>query len=160
MNNSGISADDPKIFFIKCTWDSPIAKSFEGTCVDSGAQKTVIAVPQTMAYCDLFDEALKNDEDMEKLIYTFGSRQHKGIGPVNIRVPVSSSFFFSFIADVVDVYLPLLIGLDVLKSVGLILEFADDEVRAKADGWSLHLVRKHGHIYLFGQRVCCIRVLN
>ena len=83
-DNSESSADDPKLFVMKCTWDSPISKSFEGAFVVSGAQKTVIGVSQAIAYCDLVNEALKNDEDTEKLIYTFGSHQHKGIVHVNI----------------------------------------------------------------------------
>lgn len=79
---------------------------------------------------------------MKKLVCTFGSHQHKEIGRVNIRIAVSESLFFTFEADVVDVDVPLLLGIDVIKSSRLVLDFSKKEVRSEADGWNLPLIRK------------------
>lgn len=43
----------------------------------------------------------------------------------------------------------LLLGLDVLTSSSLILDFSDNEVRSKNDEWSFPLLRNNGHSYLF-----------
>lgn len=121
---------------------------FEGAYVDSGAQKTVIAFNQTMEYyCALVDEKMENGA-LQGLVYNFGSHHHKGVGRINIRFPISDSFFLSFSADVLDVEVPLLLGIDVMSASRLILEFGVDEMRSKNDGCVLPLERKNGHVYL------------
>lgn len=151
MNEKGevsSGSEEREVFVMQCGWDSPCFQEFAGACVDSGAQKTVIGADQARSYCALVNGQMKRVDGLQKLIYTFGSHQHSGIGQVNILVPISHSFFLSFDADVVDANVPLLLGLDVLTSYRMILNFADDEVTSKADGWRLPLIRKGGHVYL------------
>lgn len=84
-----------------------------------------------------------------KRIYTSRSSQHELVGCIYIRVPVSDSFSPSFYDGVVDVGVPLLVGLDFLTPSRLVLDYADDEVRSKTDGWCIPLIGKNGHAYLF-----------
>lgn len=140
--------EEVTLHVLTTNWESPSSRSFEGACVDSGAQKTVIGVNQAKEYCALVNEDLNNLGETKKVVYTFGSHRHKGVGRINIRIPISTSFFLSFTADVVDVDVPLLLGLDVLTASQLILDFAEDEVCSKADGWKFPLTRKNGHVYL------------
>lgn len=99
---------------MNCSFKLPLSQEFEGDCVDSGAQKTVIGAVQARSYCALVNENIKETDGIRKMIYTFGSHQHSGIGQVNIRVPISHIFFLSFDEDVVYANAPLLLGLDVL----------------------------------------------
>lgn len=38
--------------------------------------------------------------------------------------------------------------LDVMSSFKIMLDFGDDQLVSKTDGWTLPLVRKYGHAYL------------
>lgn len=73
----------------------------------------------------------------KKFTFTFVSSRHKGFGNIPVGIPVSNNFLLSFNADVVDVDVPLPLGLDLLTRASLILGFADDELLSKSDGWNL-----------------------
>lgn len=83
-----------------------------------------------------------------KKIYTFGSHQNSRIGQINIRIPISHSYFLSLDAAVVDESVTLLMEIDVLTYNPMIINNADDEVKYKQDGWRIQVFRQSGHVYL------------
>lgn len=93
--------------------------------VDLGAQKTFIGEPKTRACCALLDINLLSAVKGRKFTFKFGEPTHEGIGNIRIRAPVSSNFFLSFTADVVEVDVPLLLGLYLLTQARLTLDFAE-----------------------------------
>lgn len=120
---------------MKSSWQDNTLDTFEGApCVDSGAQKTIIGIPQAQTYCSLFNMELGKVVKGTKLAFKFGDSTHKEIGNIPVSIPVYNRFFLSFTADVVDVDVPLLLGLDLLTQARLILDFDEDAVHSKADG--------------------------
>lgn len=129
-----VDSDPNEIFVMTSAWNVETPPHFEGACIDSGAQKTVIGLLQVRAYCTLLNADLDDVLKGQKLLFTFGNKKHKGLGHITIRMPVSNGFFLSFTADVVDLDVPLLLGLDLLTQASLILYFAHDAMRSKTDG--------------------------
>lgn len=60
----------------------------------------------------------KNDDSPT---FIFGSYQHKVIGFINIRITTIESFFLNFDTDVVELDVPLLMGLYFMTDFRLIL---------------------------------------
>lgn len=50
-----VYSDPHEICVMNFDCDDPTSTSFEKACVDSGAQKTVIRIPQASYYCSLFN---------------------------------------------------------------------------------------------------------
>lgn len=119
---------------------------FEGACVDSGAQVTVIGKPQASAYAAEYGSSPRLGET--KRTYRFGDERHVGLGTINIDIPVSGSHYVKVVAEIVDVDVPFLLGLDVLTHIRAILDFNEDRLSGKFDDWSVPLVRKMGHLYV------------
>lgn len=84
---------------------------------------------------------------MTNLVFRFGSRRHGRIGTIK-RIPISSNYFMSFIADVFDIDIPLLIGLDVLTRSWLIADLEDNRIISKREQWTIPHIRKRGHAYI------------
>lgn len=61
-------------------------------------------------------------------------------------MPVSHSHILKFEAEVVDVNTPLLLNLETLTQVRALLDFGDDRLVGKYDGWVVPLVRMRGHV--------------
>lgn len=60
----GISESDANkldSFVLNIQWEGQTSSTFEGDCVISGAQKTVIGSQQARSYCDLFSKLLMED---------------------------------------------------------------------------------------------------
>lgn len=132
--------ESPNIFVMQYGLKLPKYEQFEGACVDYRAQKTVIGARKSHFYCALPSEKMEEVGDIENMTFKFGAHKHAGVGTIDVSIPSSPSFFISFDADVVDVDVPLLLGLDVLTSYRMVLNFTHDEVTSKKDNWSLPLV--------------------
>lgn len=127
---------------------------FIGGCIDSGAQRTVIGTKQAAAYCRLAGVQL-TEHQSDSLHFKFGNNTHRGHGSLTVRLPVNSDHYIDVRAHIVNVDIPLLIGLDVLTSLRATIDFADDIVSAKDDSWSIKLRRKLGHLYIVWDDEIC-----
>lgn len=54
----------------------------------------------------------------------------------------------SIIADVMKIDIPLFLGLDLLSESQLLLDFENNVIKFKGDGWTALLIRENGHIYI------------
>ena len=79
--------------------------------------------------------------------FKFGDCAQNSKGTLEFRIPVGQNYFVSIIANVVDIDVPLLLGLDILKSYKLLIEVAGRLLISKDHGWELDLIRKLGHPY-------------
>lgn len=79
--------------------------------------------------------------------FKFGYVRHSGLSVIDIGMPVSESHSFDLSAEIFDVHITLLLGLDALSGMRAILDFAEDVLIGKFDGWRVPLVREKGHIY-------------
>lgn len=70
-------------------------------------------------------------------------------GRLQVRVPTPHpSANMSLSIDVVDLNVPMLLGLRELRREGLIVDYLDSELRNKRLHWSVPLLDKRGHLYL------------
>lgn len=124
--------------------------AFNGACIDSGAQKSVIGNVQAQAYiAELGDKNSYNITHHSKnKTFRFGDNQHECVGTLNIRMPVSDDVVIQFDAYIVPIDVPLLLGLDVLRKLKLIVSFENGSIQSPKGDWSINLVQKFGHLYI------------
>lgn len=70
-----------------------------------------------------------------------------GMGRIKICIPISDFCFLAFYVDVVEVHVPLLLCMDLMKENRLIMDISDHQVNLKTDGCSLPLAEKNVHAY-------------
>lgn len=141
--------DDPiDIFSVNTVFQATVHHEFLGACIDSGAQRTVIGHKQAEAYTALtgIRKADKARGNMPK--YKFGDTTHDGLGKMKVRIPIKEDYFVDIEASVVDVDVPLLIGLDVLGRLKVILDFNEFTMSSTTENWTIPLSRKMGHAYI------------
>jgi hypothetical protein len=119
--------------------------TWNGACVDTGAQKTVIGLPQAMASCRFVGKKFKLQRSNN--VYRFGVDKQDSLGFIAIHIPTPASVI-SLNVDVVRANVPLLIGLDVLDANDLTADTMSNKLRFPKGGWETPLVRKIGHVYL------------
>lgn len=148
------SNDEIDIFAVNIPPPKYEGMHFIGGCIDSGAQKTVIGVQQAAAYGQLAGINLTDPND-SSLQFKFGNKTYRGHGTINNRLPISEEHYVDIRAHIVDVDIPLLIGLDVLTHIRATIDFADDVLSSQDGQWSLNLRRKMGHLYVtWDDEVC------
>ncbi len=67
---------------------------------------------------------------------------------MQIRIPAPNYSFLKIKMNVVRTDVPMLLGIDVLDNEKLVANNVLKELQATNHGWSMHLTRKHGHLYL------------
>jgi hypothetical protein len=132
------------------TGHSASKSSFKGAVIDTGAQSSVIGLPQAQAYSSEFGSRLFIRPSLTT--FKFGNSTEKSLGITRIVVPTPGTLV-SFDCDVVKADIPLLIGLDLLGRYSLDVIVAKGVLRSDDEKWSLPLVQKDGHIFLEWNRV-------
>ena len=141
--------DREEASIVKCEHGSGrIAQIEFGACVDAGAQKSVIGKQPAPAYFRYIGEEFRPILQNRPARFKFGNRRHVGIGCVQIRIPINESHVLCPCIAVVDVDVPLLLGLDFLDEYKMNVNSANDMLDLESHLWSLPLTRKMGHLYL------------
>jgi len=87
---------------------------FHGACPDTGTQRMDIGKSQAKAYlASIFIDA-KLATSMDPGRYRLGGVSYVTVGVVQIRVPIAEDYFLPMAVNVIDLNLPLLMGLDIL----------------------------------------------
>ena len=97
-----------------------VANRFHGACLDIGAQRTCIGLPQAKALMKRQGTRLKLKPS--PYVFKFGDVRHKSLGQVNICIPTPNYTFIEVNADVVPADVPLLIGIDTLDKYQLVAD--------------------------------------
>lgn len=141
-------------YALKCLLvDSRCTADFMGACLDTGATRTVIGRRQAEAYARLTGRPLSLRRD-KPTSFLFGGVRTPSQGKVSIRVPISTELYALLHVDVVDIDVPLLVGLDILDDLALYVNTVENVLKCDKRGIATPLVRKDGHIYLeWGARV-------
>jgi Aspartyl protease len=121
-------------------------RKWQGACLDTGAQRTVIGLPQARAYCRYMGCRLTLAKS--RTVFRFGVGVSKSRGILHMRIPTPNESFMLLAVDDVDADIPFLVGLDILDLFQLNVDTVQNQLRAPKAGWSIPLVRKNGHIYL------------
>jgi hypothetical protein len=119
--------------------------TWNGACVDTGPQKTVIGLPQAKEYCRFIGTKFKLKENMN--VYRFGVGKQESLGSLKVILPTPEPLI-NLEIDVVQADVPLLIGLDVLDENGMTADTMNNVLKCPGRGWKIPLVRNLGHVYL------------
>ena len=123
-------------------------ESFQGACIDTGAQLSVVGLSQAKAYFNYVSNRFEMKKPQFKKSFTFGDHKERSIGRIDVLIPISSGDYLAFEADVVNLNIPLLMGLEILDRCKLVIDVCKNELLCPERGWSLPLTRKLGHIYI------------
>jgi hypothetical protein len=119
---------------------------FHGACLDTGAQKSVIGLPQALAYARFTSQNISTRTSHSA--FRFGDGRQVSLGLISIRFPMADGHFFDRDVDVVPADVPLLMGLDLMDEVGLLFDNTTNQLIHPLSGWSLPVVRKLGQAYM------------
>jgi len=123
-----------------------LRSKWNGACVDTGAQRTVIGLSQARAYCRFMGVKFKPKANNNS--YRFGVDQQDSLGSMMIRVPTPNGTVMIINVDVISADVPFLIGLDVFDRFGLTLDTVKNCLSCPSANWEIPVVRKLGHVYL------------
>ena len=123
---------------------------FEGTCLDTGAYRTVICLSQLSAYAKEYNLILKPFK--EPCRFLFVDQVSSSLGVVRIALPMPSGPK-QIKTHIVRPSIPFLIGLDVLDAHRWNVLAVQNELESAKDGWKLACVRKLANIYLTRDRL-------
>lgn len=116
----------------------------QGAFVDSGAQLIIVAVKQAKAYCREYGGQIASEISSHR--FRFGNKKHVGLGEMKIRIPFSQNYVIDVLADVVDVDVSFLLGLDVITKLRALLDIENDTIQSPLIDWRIPLTRKKGHL--------------
>ena len=123
-----------------------VPQKFQGACLDIGAEKSVIGLPQATAYRDFANSPIIPRPTNN--IFRFGESCFPSIGTIRIALPSGKNDLKPLTINIVDVDVPFLLGLDELDNSRMYVDNVDNLLRFKDRPFSLPLTRKLGHIYL------------
>lgn len=87
-------------------------RPFEGVCLDTGAQRSVIGKPQAQAYCR--QHSIDYRSQPSKMLFRFGDGTFPSLAMIRIRIPTPNKIYLHLLLNLVAADVPFLIGLDVL----------------------------------------------
>ena len=124
------------------------SQTFDGMCVDSAAQHTVIGKQQAMAFCSSNGiEYSPKSYPGTPPTFSFGTHKHTSEGYILVRIPVTNDSFLSIKAPIVDINVPFLFGLENMLKYKIVLDVDNAVMFSKLQGWTLPLRFKNGHLY-------------
>lgn len=121
-------------------------KGWQGACIDTGAQTTVIVLEQAKAYCRYMGFKFKPNSNSNK--YKFEEDQQLSLGAIVIRMPSKGHRIINLKVDVVPADVPFLIGIDVLDQNKMYPNTVENKLYGPELDFDIPLIRKNGHVYL------------
>lgn len=122
-------------------------QKWNGACLDTGAQRTVIGREQARAYAKFIGyKRMKLIPSRAK--FRFGTDRQQSLGKIPIRVPADDGSMMMIMAEVVPIDVPFLLGLDVLDKFKLVVDNVNMVLDCRVNNQRLPIVRKLGHLYL------------
>lgn len=120
----GNDSDEALVLAIGPEIEATTEDVFQGLCVNSEAQLTVVRFHQAKIYCREFGGQTKPQK--LKQVYLLGSKHHSSIGTLKIRIPFSKTHVVDITADVVDLNVLLLLRLEVLTKFKVLFGTEND----------------------------------
>lgn len=120
--------------------------NFMGACLDTGAQRSVCGLAQAKAYSRLQPNSLSLKP--QHMSFKFGHHIAQSIGIVNIRLPQDEFSHMNLQVHVVKMDIPLIIGLDILKSQSLLVNYVENKLEFRNLNISRPITFKRGHVFL------------
>eukprot|EP00171_Calliarthron_tuberculosum_P022166 IDg22166t1 len=112
--------------------------TFHGACIDTGAQKSVVGREQAEAYYRWLSLPLLISKGAN-IVYKFGTHREPSIGKAKFKLPYANDREIIIELDVVNLNVPLLIGLDVLDRYKLYVDTVENKLVCKEPKWEAPL---------------------
>lgn len=138
--------DKPDIYALSIQLTTSTRDAFKGASVDYSAQKTVIGHRQMQLYAEASEENLTLAISGTKCC--LGIKCYPAHGLIKNRLPVSLTHFADIETEIMNIDIPVLLGLDAFSKFKIILDFEDNAMKLKCDNWELQIVQKLGHTYI------------
>jgi len=87
-------------------------EEFQGACLDTGAQRTVIGKSRADAYLASIGNDIQLDKAKHPRRFRLGGSDYDTVGAVRIRFPVANDYFLPLTVDVIARNVPFFLGLD------------------------------------------------
>jgi hypothetical protein len=107
---------------------------WNGACIDTGAQRTVIGLAQARTYCKFL--GIPFALSICKRVFVFGVDKRNSLGILHMRFPTPNGSFIMLEVDVVPTNVPMLLYLDVLDKLGLSEDTVHTFLHCTAEGWN------------------------
>eukprot|EP00171_Calliarthron_tuberculosum_P001155 IDg1155t1 len=107
---------------------------FHGACIDTGAQKSVVGRMQAESYYRWLGLPLLMMKSTN-MVYKFGTYREPSIGTAKFKIPYADDREIVVELDVVNLNVPLLIGLDVLDKYKLFVDTVENKIVCKNPKW-------------------------
>lgn len=117
--------DRVEIFAVNNTFDQPHDGVFMGSCIDPGAQRTVIGNKKALDNSKMEGENYQSIPRNGGVKYYFGDLSYDGLGKIDIRIPVTETNLVYVEEQVVDVYATFILGLGSLSRLKVLLTSAN-----------------------------------
>ncbi len=122
-----------------------LGRHFQGACLDTVTQQSVIGRRQARAYCK--HQQRKFELKPSHTRFKFGDSTYPSLGSIQIRIPTPNESFLKIEMDVFEADVPMLLGLDIMDRDRLVPNNLLNELQAPYHGWLLPIIRKYGHLY-------------
>ena len=119
---------------------------FDGVCVDTGAQISVCGKRQAQAYCK--SVSIPMTLRPSNLRFKFGNTVSSSLGIMKFRFPCPDGGSIDIDIDIIDLDVPLLLGLRELRSHRILVNYLNNTLQNQKFGWTTKLSDKFGHLYL------------
>jgi hypothetical protein len=90
-------------------------RRFQGACLDTGVQRSVVGLAQAKAYCKYRGAPFKTKASSK--VFLFGTQRQAFLGEFLVRLPLADGSFVPVEMGVVHADIPMLVGLDVLDKI-------------------------------------------
>lgn len=108
----------------------PKQGSFNGAHIDSGAELSVIGLPQAKLYCEKIGLAFRPKENNRW--YRVGSKRYPSLGILKIQIPITNDYSIIIDGEVVGCDVPLSLGLDQITALSAVLYFEEEIIASKS----------------------------
>eukprot|EP00171_Calliarthron_tuberculosum_P018035 IDg18035t1 len=125
---------------------SEVENGFLGACLDIGATKSVVGRKQAEEYYKFLGIPLVIKKSTSNL-FKFGEHRVRSIGVSLFRIPYANDRTILEELDVVDINVPLLIGLDLMDKHKIFVDNVDNKLVCKDLQWCHQVKRKLGHLF-------------
>ena len=123
-------------------------EKFQGACLDTGAQHTVIGKPQAEAYRASIRQEADLETEKELRSYRLCGCTFDTLGAVSIRLPIAEDYFVPLFVNVIAWNVPFLLGLDIMDRYRMYVNKVTNHLVCVNEGVAVPVVRKYGRIYL------------
>lgn len=107
---------------------------------------TIIGLSQAQDHCKEYGGTIR--KSASKHTCRFGYKRHDNVSAIRIRMPITETKVIDIDADVVEVDMPILLGLDNLTKLKALLDIGNDTITSKNMKWEVPLTRKRGQLYV------------